>query len=474
MYSLILRNAEVVDPFQGINREKLDIGINEGEISNVSEERISEKCYQEIDLKGNVLMPGIIDLHVHVGGYGSERYKNGIKMLAQAGVTSALDLGSEIGYFLESIEEQSLIINLGSLFPLIPGTTVQGNNPSRKELEKCITKAIKNGQLGIKLLGGHYPLTPEATRNAIELGNDLSAYVAFHLGTTRTNSDITGVRELPELIFNNSNNGVHIAHVNAYCRGLVRDEPEKEIRDAFKVLDDLNNCCISESHLASINWTSGKIANGKPKSHVTRNCLKMRDYPLTEEGLKQAVLDEYASVLIEDGGVNNLISGGRALSEWQRRNTNASVSFPVTPPITTFKFAAERNRETGKFKVDAITSDGGAFPRNFLVERGLALYHLGAISLMDFAEKTSARPAAILGLQNKGKIARGCDADFTVLDVEKRKAKMSFVDGKLIMKDGIICSKGRGAILTTKEVTESSPLYNFTHEKINRKKGVLF
>ena len=39
------------------------------------------------------------------------------------------------------------------------------------------------GSLGIKLLGGHYPLTSEATARAIEVANQKKAYVAFHAGS---------------------------------------------------------------------------------------------------------------------------------------------------------------------------------------------------------------------------------------------------------------------------------------------------
>ncbi len=62
------------------------------------------------------------------------------------------------------------------------------------------------------------PRTPEATAKAIEVCNQAGAYVAFHCGTKATSSNLEGLREVPDLV---GNGRLHVAHVNAYCRGMI-------------------------------------------------------------------------------------------------------------------------------------------------------------------------------------------------------------------------------------------------------------
>jgi dihydroorotase len=44
----------------------------------------------------------------------------------------------------------------------------------------------------------------------------------------------------------------------------------------------------------------------------------------------------------------------------------------------------------------------------------------GRLSLARFVEMTSAGPARLFGIEGKGKIAIGCDADLTVVDLSRR------------------------------------------------------
>jgi dihydroorotase len=46
----------------------------------------------------------------------------------------------------------------------------------------------------------------------------------------------------------------------------------------------------------------------------------------------------------------------------------------------------------------------------------------GRLSLARFVDMTSAGPARLFGIAGKGRIAVGCDADLTVVDLERRAA----------------------------------------------------
>jgi hypothetical protein len=298
------------------------------------------------------------------------------------------------------------------------------------------------GALGIKLLGGHYPLTPEATAMAIRIANEQGIYIAFHAGTTRTGSNILGLEEAIEL----ANGGlIHIAHVNSYCRGQVLSDPLAEAQRALTLLEVARNV-RSESYLSVLNGTVGDCEGGIPRSHVTRTCLRARRYPETQEGLEQAILDKYCLVQCPEKDDVRLVAGEEGLRLFRARQTIVAVGFPVNSPLCQFLLATAKRAE--RFAVDAISTDGGAIPRNVLVTAGLALVRLGALSLSDLVTKVSWYPALMLGLSTKGHLGVGADADITVLDLECGRAFMSIANGKIIMKEGTVVGKD-GILLTT-------------------------
>ena len=98
--------------------------------------------------------------------------------------------------------------------------------------------------------------------------------------------------------------------------------------------------------------------------------------------------------------------------------------------------------------VDCISTDGGGIPRNVIVQMGLALVKLQALTLKEFVQKTSYNPARILGLTQKGHLRSGADADISVLNLETQQPVMSLVNGKVIMHKGYVCGKGAQAITT--------------------------
>lgn len=71
-------------------------------------------------------------------------------------------------------------------------------------------------------------------------------------------------------------------------------------------------------------------------------------------------------------------------------------------------------------------------------------------TVTSLALKASTNPARILGLQNKGHLTLGADADITVLDYEKQKPFMSLSNGKVVMYNGYVSGKG-GRIITTSQ-----------------------
>ena len=438
-FDVLLKNGWVVDPNTGLNG-LADVAVVGEQIAEIAADLDPARADELFDVSGAHVVPGIIDLHMHASEWLGGKW--GHKMMARVGVTTALDMSGPVGSVMRILRDHGTGLNIACIEAVRPGLTVRDSNPDRAELEGLLSAALTGGAIGIKLLGGHYPLTPEATARAIALANARHAYVAFHAGTTNQGSNIDGFLQAAELA---AGNAVHIAHINSYCRGAVRPHMQ-ETEEAIAALIAHPNL-RSENYLSPLNGTSAKCANGAPESRVTQQCLKVGGFPPTEPGFEAAILAGWAEINLEAGGEVVLATGKPAVEYWRQRTTDTTVSFRVNPPEPRLRLATAK-RPNGEFVVDCISTDGGGIPRNVIVEMGLALVNLQALGLADFVRKTSANPARILGLANKGRLAVGADADITVLDVAARKAVLSLANGAVIMYRGHVCGQG-GRMITT-------------------------
>ena len=93
MYDLIIRNGTLVDPAQGINTQK-DIALTGGRVSAVIDPGSGVAAKHTLDVRGLYVLPGLIDLHVHVFS-GVSHYGIDVDPTCLArGVTTVLDAGS--------------------------------------------------------------------------------------------------------------------------------------------------------------------------------------------------------------------------------------------------------------------------------------------------------------------------------------------------------------------------------------------
>jgi predicted amidohydrolase len=438
-FDVLLKNGIVVD-YASNREEQADVGIKDGKIVEIASGLDARGASEIFDLNGLYVMPGIIDLHTHISPWLGGKW--GHKMLAQAGVTTAFDFSGPAKEVRKLAKEYGTGLNIASIEYVQPGQTVPDENPSAKDIESLIDKAMSQGSLGIKLLGGHYPLTSEATARAIEIANQKGAYVAFHCGTLVKGSNLEGFSEAAELA---GSNALHIAHVNSYARGIIKDYME-EAEEILKTLTSKPNL-TSESYLSPLNGTSGKCINGEPASGVTRKCLNIGGFEATEAGMEKAINEGWAQVNMPAGGEIILSVGKDGVDYWRALGTDAGVSFLANPPEARLRLATAK-KPSGEFVVDCISTDGGGIPRNVILEMGLSLVKLQTLTLKEFVLKTSYNPSKILGLKNKGRLSPGADADITVFDFDRQKAYMSLVQGGVIMYRGHVCGKSSRFITT--------------------------
>ena len=69
--ALLLKNAHVIDPQVGLN-ETADILVRDGKIVEIGQNLTMEKGVER-DLAGKIVVPGLVDMHVHLREPGFEQ-----------------------------------------------------------------------------------------------------------------------------------------------------------------------------------------------------------------------------------------------------------------------------------------------------------------------------------------------------------------------------------------------------------------
>ena len=192
-YDLILEGARVIDAYSNTN-EFASVGIKSGRVEKVSNELNVHGGSKRIDLSGQWIIPGHIDTHAHVSGISNVvDYAMGHRMLARSGTTTVLDMAGTPSSLIDGIHRKGAGLNVAGLHALIPGVTAKGSDMSPGVINTFVSDSLRSGCIGVKILGGHYPMTPAITSNVINSANDQMAYVAYHVGTKETGSNVKGL-----------------------------------------------------------------------------------------------------------------------------------------------------------------------------------------------------------------------------------------------------------------------------------------
>ena len=444
MLDLIIRNGRVVDYKNHLNTVT-DISIKDGKITNVG--RTNESATQEINASGLLVVPGIIDSHMHASSWLAGPLS--FRMLAAAGVTTAMEMAGPLECVKKYMRENGTGLNIACLEYLRAGENLPSNNPSVQDIERVALDALKRGAFGIKLLGGHYPITSEAEEGLLRYANKQHIWLAVHAGSLKHGSNIDGMREVIELA-----NGTpfHLCHINAYCRGAIKNL-EDEISEAVSLLE-MHPEIDTESYLSPINACSGKCINKIPESNVTKNCLALRGYSIDEDGLRAALNDGFARAHKTENGLTELAEIDEGVSIWESHKTDTPISFYVNPSLSSFYFATKK-RKNNHYLIDSFCTDGGGIPRNVIIQNGLSLVKFGAMTIEEFVLKSSWAAAQLMGLKTKGHFSTGADADITIIDYNAQVPVHSFVMGSPVLLNKKIIGKG-GTLITTKEGKEAA------------------
>jgi dihydroorotase len=92
-YDVLLRGGHVMCPASGVNGV-MDVAVRDGKIAAVQKDILPATAKETIDLRGRIVLPGMIDTHAHVYRYVSGRFGMDADLVGvHSGVTTLIDQG---------------------------------------------------------------------------------------------------------------------------------------------------------------------------------------------------------------------------------------------------------------------------------------------------------------------------------------------------------------------------------------------
>ena len=425
---LLLSAGRVIDPVNKIN-DVLDILVENGKIIKVGK-NIKDKTAKIVDLKGKAVVPGLIDMHVHLREPGFE-YKEtiatGVRAAVMGGFTSVacmpntdpvMDNTAVVEYVISKGKKE----NLANVYPIA-----------------SVSKAAKGEEIsdiGMLLNSGAVALSDDAAplmnaevmRRAFEYAKQFKVSIITHCEDKNMtldgvmnesfNSTVLGLRGMATAaesfmvyrnisIANYMKAAVHIAHIS--CKESV-DIVRWAKKQGIKVT------CETAPHYFTL--TDDAVKSYDTNTKMNPPLRSEEDVKAIKAGLKDGTIDCIASDHAPHGRIDKELEYNCA-------------AFGIV----------------GLETMVCLT----------LTE----LVNKKILTLEQAVEKLSVMPAKILGL-NKGSLSIGADADITVLDLEqeykidvskfesksknspfngravKGAAFMTIVGGEIKMKEGKI------------------------------------
>ncbi len=442
---LVLNNAKAY-----INKDIVDcsLAIDQGKIFKIGKETNMPKTESRIDLKNLLVLPGLIDVHVHLRDEGKaykENFCSGTAAAAAGGITTVLDMPNNdpVTMTAETLRnrmkkaEENILINVGfySEFP-------KNSNE--------ITKIADEGAVAFKLfmaeqVGGLDIDDDDALFKTFKMVSKLKVSVAVHAEDKSTLKEAE--HELKRANCNDIGAFLEVHSENAEVKAI------KRLLKIAKQADlHLHFCHVStENGLKAI--IDGKkcgmpITCETTPHHLFLSADELRRIgtlaltmpPVREKkqltALWNGIKNGWIDVVASDHAPHTL-EEKKAKTVW-----NVKVGIPgleTTLPL----LLTEVNR--------------------------------GRLSIADIVSLMAEKPAKIFRLKDRGYLKEGNNADFTVVDLNKKyridaskfhsKAKYSpfdqwkvegkpvktFVNGQLVMdNDEIVAIPGYGEIIRRK------------------------
>ena len=382
---LLIKNGRVIDPENNLDGV-LDILVENSKISKVAK-NIQADAERIIDAKDKIVMPGIIDMHVHLrepGREDKETIASGTKAAAKGGVTTVLAMPNtspaidspENVNLLKSIIKDRALVNV-----FIVGAITKGR--IGEELTDILALK-KEGAIALSDDGSsvdNNQLMLEALKKAKEQNilvichcedKSLSRNGVVNLGLTSTRLGLRGIPKESEYkrvardigLAEKTGVPMHIAHVS--CKESVELIAQAK-QKGIKVTCEATPHHFSLTEEAILGYDTNMKVNPPLRSKADISAIK--------QGLKDGIIDMIAS-----------------------------DHAPHTENEKDIEF------ERAEFGVIGLETEL-AVSITELVEPGL-------LDWSDLVRKLCLNPAKILGI-DKGTLGTGKDADIVIVDPQK-------------------------------------------------------
>ena len=407
--TILIQNGQVINPATGMN-EVADVLVENGVVSKI-EKGIKEKADRKINAKGCFVMPGFIDMHVHLRDPGfeeKETIETGCRAAAHGGYTTILAMPNtkpvvdnpdvvnyvhnkaktvglvnvlQVGAVTKNQEGKELADIEGMVKAGIPAISEDGKSVMNAQLyREAMEKAAK---LGIVVLAH---CEDKNLVNGGVMNEDEHARELGLKGITNSVEDIMIARNI--LLSKDTGAHLHLCHCST---------KNSVIMVKYAKLEHIPVSAEVCPHHFTL--TSDDMVEGDTNYKMNPPLRTKEDRQALLEGLKNDVFD----VISTDHAPHTMVEKGVSMK---------SAPFGIVGLETSVSLT--------------ITE---------LVDKGW-------ITPMQMAEKMSYNPAQILHLTNKGSLKPGKDADVVVID-----PKESYV---IDVKDFV--SKGKNTPFQGKKV----------------------
>jgi dihydroorotase (multifunctional complex type) len=439
---LVLNNTKAY--FKGEILE-CSIAVEEGKFYKIGRQPQMPNADQKIDLHGLLVLPGLIDEHVHLRdeerAY-KEDFISGTSAAAAGGFTTVLDMPNNqpVTNSVENLKnrieiaERRTLVNVG-LYSEFPKNLAE-LPPIRRE-----------GAIGFKLFMGHQVGgvnidDDQALKDGLKTAGEADAVVAVH---AEDKNQILAIEQRLKQAKHNDAKDFLLAHT------------EQAEVDAMKRLLKVSEGSNVHLHFCHVTSQQGldtvkeaKKAGRKVTCEVTPNHLMLSSADVARYGMLAIMAPPLRDITHQE-----------ALRKGIVQNDVDAVGSDHAPH--TFEEKSESSVWEVKVGVPGLETT---------LPLMLTLVRKNQLTMQRLVELLAEKPAEIFGLTSKGKLEQGKDADLTIVDYNlrwtinaskfKSKAKFSpynsweavgkpvktFVNGVLVMDEGEIVEKpGCGRVI---------------------------
>jgi dihydroorotase len=384
--NLLIKNGRIIDPSQGID-DTLDLVVENGLVKAIGKGLSVPEGVKTIDAGGNYVVPGLIDMHVHLRDPGLE-YKedivSGTKAAVAGGFSSiccmpntnpAIDNKAIATYIISKAKNEGFC----NVFPI--GTITQGMHGDRLsemgELKEsgCVGvsddgKPVRNSELMRRALQYAAGIGILVISHAEEL--DLVGEGVMNEGFTSTELGLKGIPRVAEdiatarevLLAEYTNAPIHICHVST--KGSVQI-----IRDAKS--RGVKVTCETAPHYFTL--TDDAVRGYNTNAKMNPPLREAADIAAIKEGLKDGTIDCIAT----DHAPHHLDEKDVEFNEAMNGIIGLETSLPLSMKLVDEK----------------------------------------VLTLQQLIDKMSCKPSKILCL-NRGTLQAGSVADITIIDPQKQ------------------------------------------------------